>query len=76
MQFEGIVYQQMLGICLGKNSASLMMELFLHCFERDFMCQYHKTKRYDIIDMFNDISQHLDDILTNDNSAFKNHNFT
>ena len=37
------------------------------------MSNLHKSKQYDLIDMFNDNSQYLDDIFTIDNPEFKNH---
>ena len=37
------------------------------------MSNLHKSKRYDLIDMLNDISRYLDDIFTIDNPEFKKH---
>ena len=34
------------------------------------MSNLHKSKQYDLIDMFNDASQYLDDIFTIDNPEF------
>ena len=73
MQFEGMVYQQIVGIPMGTNCAPLIAELFLFCFERDFMSNLHKSKRYDLIDMRNDTSRYLDDIFTIDNPEFEKH---
>ena len=47
--------------------------LVLFCYERDFMSNLHKSKQYDLIDMFNDTSRYLDDIFTIDNPAFEKH---
>ena len=68
VQFDGMVYQQIVyqhivGIRMGTNCAPLIADLFLYCYERDFMPDLHKSKRFDLIDMFNDTSQYLDDIL-------------
>ena len=41
--------------------------------ERDFMSHLHKSKRYDLIDMFDDTSRYLDDIFTIDNPEFGKH---
>ena len=49
VQFEGMVYQQIVGIPMGTNSAPLIADLFLYCFERDFMSNSHKSKQYDLI---------------------------
>ena len=48
-------------------------DLFLYCYERDFISDLQKSKRFDLIDMFNDISQYLDDIFTIDNPEFEKH---
>ena len=68
VQFGGIVYQQIVGIPMGTNCAPLIADLFLFCYERDFMSNLHKSKRYDLIDMFNDTSRYLDD-----NPEFEKH---
>ena len=73
VQFEGMVYQQLVGIPMGTNCAPLIADLFLFCFERDFTSNLHKSKRYDLIDMFNDTSQYLCDIFTIDNPEFEKH---
>ena len=46
---------------------------FLYCYDRDFMSDLQKSKRFDLIDMFNDISRYLDDIFTIDNPEFEKH---
>ena len=70
VQFEGKVYQQIVGIYMGTNCAPLIADLFLHCYERDFMSDFHKSRPFDLIDMFNDTSRYLDDIFTIDNPEF------
>ena len=72
MQFDGMVYQQIVGIPMGTNCAPLI-DLFLYCYERDFMSDLQKSKRFDLIDMFNDTSRYLDDIFTIDNPEFEKH---
>ena len=37
------------------------------------MSNLHKSKQYDVINMFNDTSRYLDDIFTIDNSEFDKH---
>ena len=73
VQFEGMVYQQIVGIPMGTNCAPLIMDLVLFCYERDFMSYFHKSKWYDPLDMFNDTSRYLDDIFTIDNIEFEKH---
>ena len=70
VQFDGMVYQQIVGIPMGTNCAPLIAD-FLYCYERDFMSELHKSKRHDIIDMFNDTSRYLDDIFTIDNPEYE-----
>ena len=71
MQIDGMVYQQIVGTPMGTNCAPLIADLFLYCNERDFMSDLHKSKRHDLIDMFNDTSRYLDDIFTIDNPEFE-----
>ena len=61
VQFDGMVYQQKVGIPRGANCAPLIADLFLYCYERDFMSNLQKSKRVDLIDKFNDTSRYLDD---------------
>ena len=60
-----------LGILMGTNCAPLIADLFLYCYERDFMSDLHKSKRYDLIHMFSETSRYLDDMFTIDNSGFE-----
>ena len=73
VQFEGIVYQQIVGILRGTNCAPFIADLFLFCYERDFMSKIYKSKQYGLIDMFNDTSRYLDEIFTIDKPEFEKH---
>ena len=73
MQFDGMVYQQIVGIPMGTNCAPLIADLFLYCYERDFMSNLQKSKRFDLIDKFDNTSRYLDDICTSDNPTFAEH---
>ena len=73
MQFEDMVYQQIVRIHMGTNCAPIIADFFLFCYERDFMSNPNKSKEYDLIDMFNDASRYLDVIFTIDNPEFKKH---
>ena len=73
VQFDGMVYQQIVGIPMDTNCAPLIADLFLYCNERDFMSDLHNSKRFDLIDMSNDTSRYLDDIFTIDNPEFDKH---
>ena len=48
VQFDGMVYQQIVGIPMGTNCAPLIADLFLYCYERDFMSNLQKSKRFDL----------------------------
>ena len=70
---ENGVYQQIVGIPMGTNCVPLIADFFLYCYERDFMSNLQKSKRFDLIDKFNDTSRYLDDIFTIDNPEFAEH---
>ena len=65
------LYRQNVGIPMGTNCAPLVADLFLFCYERDFMKSLTKEKRYDLIDAFNSTSRYLDDLLNIDNIHFE-----
>ena len=56
---------------MGTNCAPLIADLFLYCYERDFMLSLKSDTQADIIKAFNDTSRYLDDILNIDNSFFE-----
>ena len=57
---------------MGTNCAPLDVDLFLFCYDRDFMMSLSDDKQTDIIDAFNTTSRYLDDILKIDNVYFDN----
>ena len=48
---------------MGTNCAPLVADVFLFCYERDFMMSFSDDKQADSIDAFNTTSRYLDDIL-------------
>ena len=54
---------------MGTSCAPLIADLFLFCYERDFMMSFSDNKQSDIIDALNTTSGYLDDIL-NINSVY------
>ena len=56
---------------MGTNCAPLVADMFLFCYERDFMKSLTKEDWYDLIDAFNSISRYLDDLLNLDNIHFE-----
>ena len=57
---------------MGTNCTPLVADLFLFCFERDFMMSLSDDNQADVIDAFNSTSRYLDDILNNNNVYFDN----
>ena len=47
---------------MGTNCAPLVVNLFLFCYERDFMMSLSDDKQADVIDAFNTTSRYMDDI--------------
>ena len=63
-------YRQTIGIPMGTNCAPLVADLFLFCYERDFMKFLSRENQTDIIEAFNSTSRYLDDLLNIDNIYF------
>ena len=57
---------------MGTNCAPLVADLFLFCYERDFMMSLSDDKQADVIASFNTTSRYLDDILNINNVYFDN----
>ena len=57
---------------MDTNCAPLVADLFLFCYERDFMMPLSDDKLVDIIDAFNTSFRYLDDILNINNIYFDN----
>ena len=57
---------------MSTNCASLVTDLFLFSYERDFMVSLSGDKQADIIDAFNTTSSYLDDILNINNIYLAN----
>ena len=55
---------------MSTNFAPLVADLFLFCYERDFMMSLSDDKQADIIDAFNTTSRFLDDVLNINNVYF------
>ena len=56
---------------MGTNCAPLVADLFLFCYERDFMLSLSDKNQTDIIETFKSISRYLDDLLNIDNPYFE-----
>ena len=71
LRFGSKLYRQIVGIPMGTNCAPLVANLFLFCYERDFMLSLSDNNQTDIIDAFNSTSRYLDDSLNIDNPYFE-----
>ena len=63
IRFGSKLYRQIVGIPMGTNCAPLVADLFLFCYERDFMLSLSDNNQTDIIETFNSTSRYLDDLL-------------
>ena len=70
IRFGSKLYRQIVGIPRGTNCAPLVADLFLFCYERDFMLSLSDNYQTDIIEAFNSTSRYLDDLLNIDNPYF------
>ena len=64
------LYRQIVGIPMGTNCAPLVADLFLFCYERDFMLSLSEDNQSCVIEAFNSNSRYLDDLLNIDNNFF------
>ena len=55
---------------MDTNCAPLVADLFLFCYERDFMLSFSEDNQSDVIEAFNSTSWYLDDLLNIDNDFF------
>ena len=63
IRFGSKLYRKIVGIPMGTNCAPLVTDLFLFCYERDFMLSLSDNNQTDIIKAFNSASRYLDDQL-------------
>ena len=71
IRFGSKLYRQIVGIPMGTNCAPLVADLFLFCYERDFMLFLSDNNQTDVIEAFNSTSRYLDDLLNIDNPYFE-----
>ena len=56
---------------MGTNCAPLVSDLFLYCYERDFMDTLNHDNQADVIKAFNSTSRYLDELLNIDYPYFE-----
>ena len=71
IRFGAKLFRQIVGIPMGTNCAPLVADLFLYCYERDFMDSLNRDSQADVIEAFNSTSRYLDDLLNIDNPYFE-----
>ena len=71
IRFGTKLYRQIVGIPMGTNCVPLVADLFLFCYERDFMTSLSDVKQAEIIEAFKSKCRYLDDLLNIDNPYFE-----
>ena len=71
IRFGTKLYRQLVSIPMGTNCAPLVADLFLFCYERDFMTSLSDVKQAEIIEAFKSTSRYLDDLLNIDSPYFE-----
>ena len=69
-QFGTKLFRQIVGIPMGMICAPLVADLFLFCYERDFMMPFSEEKQSKVIEAFCSTSRYLDNLLNVDNKYF------
>ena len=72
MVFAGKVLQQIVGIPMGTNCATLLADIFLYSYEAEFMLSLLSTGRKQLASRFNFIYRYIDDVLSINNQEFEN----
>ena len=70
IRFGSKLYRQIIGIPMGTDCVPLVADLFLFCYERDFMLSLPEDNQSGVIEAFNSTSRYLDDLLNIDNNFF------
>ena len=71
IRFGSKLYRRIVGIPMGTNCAPLVADLFLFCYERDFMLSLSDNNQAYIIEAFNSVSRYLNDSLNIYNPYFE-----
>ena len=71
IRFGTKFYRRIVGIPMGTNCALLIADLFLFCYERDFITSLSYYEEAETIQAFNSTSRYLDDLANIDNPYFE-----
>ena len=70
IRFGSKLYRQIVGIPIDTNCGPLVADLFLFCYERDFMLSLSDDNQSEVIEALTSTSWYLDDLLNIDNTVF------
>ena len=70
VSFGGALFQQVVGIPMGKNCAPLLADLLLCSYESQFLQNFVKDKKIHEVRAFNFTHRHIDDVLYINNPRF------
>ena len=70
IRFGSKLYHIFVGLPMGTNCAPLVADLFLFCYETDFMLCLSDDNQSEVIEAFSSTSRYLDDLLNIDNNFF------
>ena len=70
IRFGSILYRQIVAIPMSTNCAPLKADLFLFCYETDFMLSLSEDNQSGVLEAFISTSRYLDDLLNIDNNCF------
>ena len=70
IRFGTKLFRQIVIVAMATNCAPIVADLFLFCFERDFMMSLSEEKQYEVIEAFSSTSRYSDDLLNIDNQYF------
>ena len=70
IRFGSTLYRQIVCIPMGTNCTPLVADLFLFCYEKDFILSLSEDTQSGVIEAFNSTSRYLGDLLNIDNNFF------
>ena len=70
--FAGKVFQEIIGIPMGKNCAPLLADIFLYSYEAEFIPSLLSAGKERLASQFNFTYRYIDDVLSINNPDFEN----
>ena len=70
---KSFIFQQTVGIPMGKNCAPLLADIFLYSYEADFIQSLLSTGKKHLASRFNLTYRYIDDVLSINNPEFENY---